>query len=171
MFSGCINLKNINLSSFNTENVINMEGMFGEYSNFSFLNLSSLELTKDIEELNGFIKNQKIIYFDGCKNLENLNLVSSFKTHNVINMMYMFAGCNNLKNLNLPSSFNTHNVTNMMNMFAGCNNLKNLNLPYSFNTQNVTNMNGIFYGCKYFDNFNLSSFYKIDKNIMLKYPK
>ena len=89
MFSGCINIKELDLSSFNTENVINMEGMFGRYTNLSSLDLSSLELIKNIDELKEFFKNE-IIYFDGCYNLKNLNLPSSFNTHNVTNMMDMF---------------------------------------------------------------------------------
>ena len=32
MFSGCENIKELDLSSFNTKNVKNMEGMFGNYS-------------------------------------------------------------------------------------------------------------------------------------------
>ena len=61
MFSGCINLKNLDLSKFNTENVINMEGMFGVYNNLSSLDLSSLALIENNEELDNFFKNIKYI--------------------------------------------------------------------------------------------------------------
>ena len=33
MFTGCLNLENLDLSSFNTKNAINIEGIFGEYEN------------------------------------------------------------------------------------------------------------------------------------------
>ena len=116
MFSGCINLKNLDLSKFNTKNVINMEGMFGQYNNISPLDLSSLELIENIEEIQNYKTNiKKEIYLEGCKNIEYLNL-SSFNTQNVTNMEKMFFNYNNLKELNLPSSFNTQNVTNMMRM-------------------------------------------------------
>ena len=61
MFSGCINLKNLDLSKFNTKNVINMECMFGGYNNLSSLDLSSLDLIKNDEELKIFLKNIKYI--------------------------------------------------------------------------------------------------------------
>ena len=130
MFIGCKNIKKLDLSSFNTKNVINMEGMFGEYNNISNLDLSSIDVLNPPKD-----SDKK--YYDGCKNLKELNL----------------------------SSFNTQNVTNMSFMFAGCNNLKELNLS-SFNTQNVTNIKSIFYLC-YISNYDLSCFNKFDKNEMI----
>ena len=41
MFSGCSNLRNLDLSSFNTKNVINMRGMFGECSKVLNYNYST----------------------------------------------------------------------------------------------------------------------------------
>ena len=41
MFGGCSNLINIDLSSFNTQNVTNMFFMFGRCSNITNINLSS----------------------------------------------------------------------------------------------------------------------------------
>ena len=141
MFSGCENIKELDLSKFNTENVTNMEGMFGCFDNLSYIDLSLFESIKDLKDLEELF-NQRKVYFNGCSNLENLNLSSSFNTQNVTNMMYMFYECSNLKNLNLPSSFNI---------------------------QNFTNVKGMFYDCNYFDSFNLpSSFDKIDKDILLK---
>ena len=41
MFYECSSLTSLNLSSFNTNNVINMECMFSECSSLTFLNLSN----------------------------------------------------------------------------------------------------------------------------------
>ena len=43
MFKNCSNLKNFNLSSFDTKNVTNMNSMFGYYSNLKNIILSSFD--------------------------------------------------------------------------------------------------------------------------------
>ena len=44
MFSGCKNLKDINLSNFNTKNVTNMSYMFSECWEIPNINLSNFDL-------------------------------------------------------------------------------------------------------------------------------
>ena len=147
MFSGCMGLKYLDLSKFNTENVVNMQGMFGRYFNIEELDLSLYNKAKDLEEVSKVDFNLLKIYLDGCKSLEEIKFSSSFNTKNVTNMAGMFRDCKNLKELNLPPSFNTRNVTNMMNMFRNCETLKKLKLPSCFNTENVINMVGLFQNC------------------------
>jgi len=130
------NLKILDLSSFNTQNVTNMSYMFCNCKNLKILDLSSFN-TQNVTNMCGMFYN--------CKNLKSLDL-SSFNTQNVTNMCGMFYNCKNLESIDL-SSFNTQNVTNMSYMFYNCNNLKILDLS-SFNTQKVTNMNLMFYNCK-----------------------
>ena len=146
MFYNCNNLTNIDLSSFNTQNVTNMSFMFCECSNLTNINLSSFN-TQNVTNM--------FSIFSNCSKLTNIYL-SSFNIKNVINMAGMFVGCNELINLNL-SSFYTQNVTNMVNMFMLCSKLTNINLS-SFNTQNVTNMFGMFSMCSNLKNIDLSSF-------------
>ena len=146
MFLGCTNIININFSSFDTKNIINMKGMFFGCNNLKNLDLLCFD-TKNVTDMNAM--------FYGCNNLENLDL-SSFDTKNVTDMGCMFSCCNYLININL-SSFDTNNVTNMGNMFYGCNNLANINLS-SFKTKNVTNIYGMFYLCNNLTNIDLSSF-------------
>jgi len=145
-FEGCINLKDLNISSFDTRNVTNMSYMFADCKNLQNLNLSSFD-TKNVTNM--------MSMFYCCENLKNLN-ISSFNTKKVINMSFMFVGCKNLSDLNL-SSFDTKNVNNMSFMFGGCINLKDLNLS-SFDTSNVTNMMGIFGKCANLKYLNISSF-------------
>ena len=146
MFYGCSSLNNLNLSNFNTQNVINMACMFYECSSLNNLNLSNFNTQNVI--------NMSSMFFE-CSSLNNLNL-SYFNTQNVTDMSFMFFGCSSLNNLNL-SNFNTQNVTNMDSMFSGCSSLNNINLS-TFNTQKVTNMGGIFNGCSSLNNANLSTF-------------
>ena len=60
MFSGCENIKELDLSSLDTKNVNNMEGMFGEYTNEKNIDWSSFNILNPPE-----IK----IYINNCKSL------------------------------------------------------------------------------------------------------
>ena len=164
MFSGCSNLKYLDLSKFNTENVTNMEGMFGRYFNYEYLDLSLYDKVEDLKELINLDSKIKI-YLDGCINLEEIILSSSFNTKNVTSMMGMFRFCKSLKKLNLPESFNTQNVTNMMNMFNCCYNLEKLILPNSFNTKNVIRMVGMFVYCRNLKELKLSDSFNTENVI------
>ena len=99
LFSNCTNLKNLDLSRLNTEEVTNMNGMFEECKELRGLNLSNFK-TKNVTDMAGMFAN--------CSSLKNLN-INNFNTSKVINMSFMFNGCSSLKNLNL-SSFNTENA-------------------------------------------------------------
>ena len=117
MFCGCDSITNLNLSNFNTKNVIDMRNMFSDCKFLKNLIISNIETQA--------VTNMRCL-FDGCKSLIDLNL-SNFNTQNVIDMSHMFYGCHSLKNLDL-SNFNTKNVTNMNNMFYGCKSLKKDNI-------------------------------------------
>ena len=83
MFYKCSSLKEINLSTFNTNNVINMGFMFFECSSLKEINLSNHN-TNNITDL-GFM-------FSKCSSLKEINL-STFNTNNVIyewNVLWMF---------------------------------------------------------------------------------
>ena len=147
MFTGCINLTNLNLTNMNTRKVENMEGMFGIFSNFPYLNSSDFKMPSGHKD---FKK-----YYEGCSKLSKLNLLS-FNTDNVINMSFMFYGCKNLVELNL-SSFNTSNATEMNGMFHACESLINLDLS-TFNTTKVTNMSFMFCLSKNLETLELGSF-------------
>ena len=146
MFSGCENLKSLDLSDFYTKNVTNMNNMFCDCNNLIDLNLTSFD-TKNVTNMSNM--------FSGCDKITNIDL-SSFDTKNVTNMSNMFYDCKNLKNLNL-SNFVTSKVTNMSDMFYYCSNITDLNLS-SFNTENVTNMSNMFYWCKNLKKLDISNF-------------
>ena len=145
MFYGCSKLTKINLSSFNTKNVVNMNSLFYNCSNLIKINLTSFDTIN--------VTNMCSMFYQ-CSNLIELDL-SSFNTKNVTNMSYMFCNCNNLTKINL-SSFNTINVKDISSIFCNCSNLKELDLS-SFNTKNVTNMSSMFCNC--------SNLFKLDLNL------
>ena len=117
LFYDCNSLTNLNLSNFNTTNVIDMSHMFEGCNSLTNLNLSNFNTTN---------VNNMTCMFGFCTSLTNLNL-SNFNTTNVNNMNAMFKGCKSLKNLNL-SNFNIANVNDMSYMFEGCILLKKENI-------------------------------------------
>ena len=90
------NKTNLNLSSFDTKNVKNMNDMFSGCENITNLNLSFFD-TKNVKNMNNMFKN--------CKNITNLNL-SSFDAGNVRNMREIFYNCNKLKLITIKKNMN-----------------------------------------------------------------
>ena len=146
MFSGCSSLTSLDLSSFNTSNVTDMSYMFIICSSLISLDLSSLN-TSNVTDMS--------YMFVQCEVLTSLDL-SSFNTSNVTDMSYMFLNCSSLISLDL-SSFNTSNVTDMSSMFSNCSSLTSLDLS-NFNTSNVTDMSYMFYLSSSLTSLKLSSF-------------
>ena len=132
MFLGFTNLKEADLSGFNTSKVVTMHRMFDGCSSLKSLNLSGFD-TSSLTVMTGM--------FSGCSSLTSLDL-SSFDTSRVTSMDYMFSGCTSLESLNL-SGFDTSNVTNMDCMFSNCSSLTFLDLS-SFNTLRTTSMYNMF---------------------------
>ena len=70
MFSGCLSLKEINLSNFNTNNVINMDGMFSRCSSLKELNLSNFN-TNNVTDMS--------FMFSKCPDQLKLKIKSQYK--------------------------------------------------------------------------------------------
>lgn len=134
----------LNLSNFNTSNVVNMKGMFKDSSKFTDINISSFNTSKvtDMSEM-----------FYGATGLTTVNL-SSFDFQNVTDMNSMFFQLPNLQAV-IASRFNTGKVTNFKNMFWRAS-ITSLNTA-GFETQSAVNMSGMFYGTR-IPNLDLSSF-------------
>ena len=119
----------INLNSFNTSNVVNMERMFSLSNASTILGLDSFN-TSNVTNMNQMFEGSSAIKLD----------LSNFITSNVTNMDSMFNG-SQVSILNL-SNFDTANVVAMSAIFRNTQ-LTILDLS-SFNTSNVTNMNSMF---------------------------
>jgi len=146
MFNKCLGLKKINLKNLNTEKVTDMSWMFNECLSLTYLDLSSFKTDK--------VQNMGKM-FNRCKSLANLN-ISNFNTENVTNMQFMFWKCKSLLKLDL-SNFNTEKVENMQGMFSKCKKLESLNVS-NFNTEKVTNMIEMFHACRSLEILDLKSF-------------
>lgn len=145
MFGGCYNLKELDLSNFDTSNIEDMYGMFEGCESLKELDLSNFDTGK-VEDMS--------YMFNGCSALSHLDL-SNFDTSNVRNMKYMFRCCCALRSLDL-SNFNTSNVRNMKHMFDSSV-LRYLDLS-NFDTSKVEDMSYMFNGCCALRSLDLSNF-------------
>lgn len=145
MFGGCYNLKELDLSNFDTSNVEDMNSMFEGCESLKELDLSNFDTDK-VEDMS--------CMFNGCRALNYINL-SNFNTSNVRNMKHMFRGCCVLRSLDL-SNFDTSNARNMKHMFDGSA-LRYLDLS-NFNTSRVEDMSYMFNGCCALRSLDLSNF-------------
>ena len=146
MFNFCYSLQYINLSNFNTINTINMEYLFSSCSSLETLDLTYFNTENVINMSN---------MFSNCSSLHTIYL-SSFDTSNVIDMSGMFNGCYSIIFLDV-SNFDTRKVTDMNAMFLKCSSLRKLDL-LNFKTDNVTNMRKMFEQCSSLTSLNLVNF-------------
>ena len=145
MFGYCSSLTSLNLFNFKTSKVLYMNWMFAYCSKLTFLDLSNFDTSK-VKDMNDL--------FAYCSSLISINL-SNFDTSQVTNMVNMFYNCSAITSLNL-SNFNIFNVNVMHYMFAYCSSLISLNLS-NFDTSQVTNMVKMFYNCSAITSLNLSN--------------
>lgn len=137
----------LDLSTWDTSNVKNMEYMF-----YGLTNVKEIKFSKKFDT-------SKVInmqwMFDSCTELTALDL-SYFNTSNVKNMENMFCYCSSLKELNLKN-FDTSNVTNMKAMLEYCSSLISIDLS-NFDTSNVKSFNHMFTECTLLEKLDLSNF-------------
>ena len=155
MFLDCSALKNLDLSSFDTSNVVDkgFQQMFRRCNSLETLDLSNFDTSKATD---------MSFMFDSCKALNSIDL-SNFDTGKVTDMNNMFNNCNVLETLDL-SSFDTGDVTNMANMFGSCKTLKTLDLS-NFNTSSVkdSGMQTMFGYCTGLESIKFGENFKTDK--------
>lgn len=156
MFSNCMNLVSLDLSSLITNNVTNMSNMFSGNENLTSLNLSNWS-TNNVTDMS--------YMFSNCISLIDLDL-SSFRTNNMIDMSGIFFLCTKLTNLNI-SNFDTSKVTNMTGSFSGCSSLTRLDLSHlktpnlKFLTTTFQNMENLEYlNLSGFNTFNVETFFQ-----------
>ena len=145
MFHYCKSLVNLDLSSFNTSKVTNMSGMFWCLDSLESINLSGFD-TSNVTDMSFMFHAKKLKALD----------VSNFNTSKVTNMLSMFAVLQTVKKLDL-SNFDTSNVTNMSWMFQGASGLESINLA-NFDTSKVTDMSSMFYLCSSLKELDLTNF-------------
>ena len=91
MFQGCNEIEYLDLSSFDTSNVTDMDYMFNK--------CKKLKEIKGINKFNTNKVNNMRAMFQECSEIEYLDL-SNFDTSNVTDMSWMFNKCKLLKKIN-----------------------------------------------------------------------
>ncbi len=146
MFYYCRNLSTLDLSGFNTQNVFDMSNMFSYCDNLAAINLSNFNTAN--------VKNMSNMFYH-CTYTQTIN-IGNFDTKNVVDMSKMFGDCSSLTNLDV-SNFETIKVENMSGMFSGCYSLNNLDVS-GFVTSNVTDMSSMFSSCFKLTKLDVSNF-------------
>ena len=147
MFRWFTKMETIDLSSFNTSEVITMNTMFYMMNSLKSIDVSGFNTSK-VTDMNAM--------FDLTGVIEQLD-VSNFDTSNVTDMKWMFFGLNKLKKLNL-TNFDTSKVTNMYGMFDAMTDVSEIKFGTNFNTRNVTNMGRMFSRTSSIQQLDLSHF-------------
>ena len=144
------NVHEIDLTEFDTTNVVNMDYMFLKAALGDRLKVNSSTTTQDngadrniltfntegVTSMSGMFKDCKVKHLD----------LSSLRTHNVTDFSDMFYNCDSLIDLNVDG-FDTSNAEDFNGMFHGCNKLTQLNVKH-FNTNSVLHMSYLFSGCR-----------------------
>ncbi len=112
MFFSC-NMSNLDVSNFNTANVVNMSGMFALCTYLKSLDLNNFN-TEKVSNMMGM--------FVGCVELRSLDL-RSFNTANVTDMSQMFMFDNNLTTIYVGNGWSTSSVNDSDAMFLSCDSL------------------------------------------------
>ena len=187
LFNNCRKLTTLDLSSFDTSNVTNMEAMFKQCYGFIRLDLGDNFNTANVTNMSSMfyycsglieldlsnfdtsnVRNMSSMFYY-CRNLEIIDLGNNFDTTNVKFMNSMFDYCSKLISLNLGDKFDTQNVTHMNMMFRECNNLENLLLGDKFDTRNVINMISMFDNCSKLISLNLGDKFDTSKVTTMQY--
>ena len=106
MFSSCSNITEIDFSSFNNPDLVDLKEMFINCKSLTSINFGKFN-TSNVTSMRGMFRN--------CNSLDSLNL-STFNTSIVTDMSYMFYNCTSLTSLDL-SNFDTFKLlgTNYLN--------------------------------------------------------
>ncbi|MBR1763765.1 MAG: BspA family leucine-rich repeat surface protein [Ruminococcus sp.] len=125
MFAGCSSLETIDLSGFDTENVITMEELFRGCSNLKSVNLTGLDTRN--------VVNMRLMFADLGKSLNSADYIdldiSSFSTEKLTNVTDMFTSATGIKKLSVGPNFKLNAVGQICDTSGGgirFNHLKNL---------------------------------------------
>ena len=119
-------VKVIDISGWDTSNVINMSYMFNRCTKLKkIVGIENLDVSK--------LKTTKIMFY-GCKNLVELDL-TNWNTISLENMSYMFYNCSNLKIIKNIENWQLPNIKKVKRMFSKC-----TKLDVDLSNWNLTNI-------------------------------
>lgn len=137
MFYCLTNLKELDLSNFDTSNCTDMQYMFYNLTNLKELDVSNFDTSN--------CTNLRCAFYY-CKSLKQLDL-SEWHTNKITSMEGIFNGCVSLVDLDISNiTLSTSGFPNMDTAFYNCSSLKNINWG-NFWTNSAERMSSTFYNC------------------------
>ncbi|HFD6466637.1 BspA family leucine-rich repeat surface protein [Enterococcus hirae] len=133
-FQNFSNLKKIDFSGIDLNNVTNLENSFYQCTSLQSINFGNNTFPN--------VTTFKAMFF-GCKNLESV--IGQFTMYSANNLQDMFSGCNKLKFVD-TSKWDTKNVTNMYGLFGNNFQLSDIDVS-NWDVSKVTNMELMFTSC------------------------
>lgn len=137
-FRGCTNLESIDMTNWDTKNLIGFGNMF--------LDCISLSEIKGIENIDTSSLNVLSGAFEGCKNLTYLNL-DNFVGNYPTSIRGIFSGCIKLQEVSLRNLITT-NIQDMSSMCMSCDALTQLYLGDNWDMRSVTGTTYMFDYCR-----------------------
>lgn len=101
--------------------------------------------------------------FGGLTKLEDISIVSSWDTSNVVDMAFMFYENNSLVSLDPLENWNTSNAANMSFMFKGLKLITNIDALSKWDLSNVGTMQHMFHGAQSLENINGATNWNVSK--------
>ena len=149
LFNGDSKLTSVNFTGIKSSNLTTLEAMFYGCSSIKSIDLSGLDKSK-VTNMGGLVSR--------CSSLEHLNMSNSdfsfLSSETLINHLTSNNGLPALKTLNLD---NVTFPTSMSSAFAGLSTVEEITFV-GVNTSNVTNMNSVFNSCSNLKSLDLSDF-------------
>ena len=142
MFYYCVELKSLDLSNFNLDNVISTQSMFKSCSSLKEIKFNDNTLTKNLENMNSM--------FDFCKSLKYIN-TKIFNQNKVKYLRFAFSD-SAIKELNLPVF---EYIEELSYTFSGCFELEKIDISH-LNTSKVQSFEGLFDYCEKLTSIDIS---------------
>ncbi|MDU1571290.1 MAG: BspA family leucine-rich repeat surface protein [Enterococcus hirae] len=133
-FQNFSNLKKVDFSGIDLNNVTNLENSFYQCTSLQSINFGNNTFPN--------VTTFKAMFF-GCKNLESV--IGQFTMYSANTLQDMFSGCNKLKFVD-TSKWDTKNVTNMYGLFGNNFQLGDIDVS-NWDVSKVTNMELMFTSC------------------------
>ncbi len=154
IFAGCDELEKVNFGKLDTSKVFDTSCMFENCKSLKELDLSSQNFSSACVMHD---------MFAGCTSLGRLEL-NGFKTGELHDVLNLFKDCSSLEIVDV-SLMNTSKLFYMTNIFQGCSSLKSVDISM-WNTGNAEDFSYMFYGCRSLESVKLGS---IDISKVTKY--
>ncbi|MFI3175542.1 MAG: BspA family leucine-rich repeat surface protein [Bacillota bacterium] len=144
LFDNCISLEKLDISNWDTTNFKEVAGVFNKCKSLKKIDIRDWHMENVVDAYR---------MFHECHSVESLD-VSHWNTANLVSTDSMFAHCMKLKSVDI-SHWDTAKISDMSSMFANCGLLESLELT-GWHVESVTKMDFAFQNCKSLQSLDLT---------------